>query len=45
MLKKYRLKLSAAKQIVCISQSKESFKRSGSELDIHVMSNASIIVD
>ncbi len=44
MEKSYRLKLSYAKQVVCISQSKELFK-GGSTEDLHVLQNASIIVD
>lgn len=43
MLNNYRLKLSSAKQIVCISQSKEQFKAGGTE-DIHVLTDASVVV-
>lgn len=39
----YLLKLSRAKQVVCVSQSKELF-RSGIIDDIHVLQNASIVV-
>lgn len=42
--KSYKLKLSNARQIACISNSKEEFKRPGPGMDLHILSNASLVV-
>lgn len=42
--KRYRLKLSRAKEIVCISNAREEYKAAGKDADLIVVKNGSIIV-
>ena len=41
---RYRLKLSRAKEIVCISNSREEYRLAGQDLEIVILKDSSVVV-